>query len=339
MPPTPHDALFKAAFAHADIARSELELVLPPEVCAHLDMGTLSVHPGSFVDEELGRSETDLLYTVRTAQGGEALVYVLFEHQSSFDVWMPLRLLRYIVRVWDRWVAEHPEAKAVPLVLPVVLHQGPTGWQKAPELGSALDASKELLAAARPFLPLFRFVLDDLATASLEALSSRTVHALARLVAMAFWSSRSMHRLRAAAPFMAEIGATLERNERTRELLTQLYVYLLRAAQPDVEVEEVRTILMQVGGPLGQEDIVNAGETLIEQGRVEGLARGRAEGLAQGLAEGRAKAILRVLTARGVAVPTQVREQILGCSDLGVLERWLDRAVTATIAAEVVQDE
>jgi predicted transposase YdaD len=41
MPSSPHDALFKARFGQPDIARSQLELVLPADVRAHLDLATL----------------------------------------------------------------------------------------------------------------------------------------------------------------------------------------------------------------------------------------------------------------------------------------------------------
>ena len=58
----PHDALFKAAFGHPEIARSELELVLPAAIRAQLDLAPLDVCAGSFVDEELRHSHTDLLY-------------------------------------------------------------------------------------------------------------------------------------------------------------------------------------------------------------------------------------------------------------------------------------
>jgi predicted transposase YdaD len=71
---------------------------LPPEVQAHLDLATLKVCPGSFVDDELRDAHPDLLYTTHTRGGGEALVYVLLEYQSTFDARMPLRLLRYMVR-------------------------------------------------------------------------------------------------------------------------------------------------------------------------------------------------------------------------------------------------
>ncbi len=72
---------------------------------------------------------------------------------------------------------------------------------------------------------------------------------------------------------------------------------------------------------------------ILARGRAEGEAQGRAEGEAQGRAEGEAqgeaRAILTVLEARGVSVPDGVREQILACRDLGMLETWLRRAVTA----------
>ena len=66
------------------------------------------------------------------------------------------------------------------------------------------------------------------------------------------------------------------------------------------------------------------------------VAQGRTEGRAEGEALGRAHAILGVLTARALPVPEPVRERILGCSDLDLLDRWLARAVTAQAAADVV---
>jgi predicted transposase/invertase (TIGR01784 family) len=339
---TPHDGLFKAAFGQPDLARSELELVLPPEVQVQLDLATLEVCPGSFVDDDLRHAHTDLLYTTRTRAGGEALVYVLLEHQSTFDARMPLRLLRYMVRVWERWELEHPTGGKLPIVVPVVLHHGAGGWRAAPEFASMLDASPELLAAVGPLQPLFRFVLDDLGPLTLEALASREIHALALLVELAFWSSRSLGRLEAAAPRMAALIATLSRDARARALLTQLYVYLLRAAPPEVEDDEVRVILEQIAGPGGREDIMNAGERLIEQGRAEGLAKGRVEGQAEGLAkglQGLRTAIVAALSARGLSVSVAGQARIASCSDVETLTRWLASAVTAAVEADVFRAE
>ena len=330
MAPSPHDALFKAAFGQPDIARSELEFLLPPAVRAQIELATLEVAPGSFIDDELRHAHTDLLYTVRTTSGGEALVYVLFEHQSSFDPTMPLRLLRYMVRVWEQWLRDRSPTARLPIVLPVVLHHGPAGWQTSPDFASMLDASPELLAAAGPYLPLFRFVLDDLAVLPLEALASRTLHGLARLVALAFWSSRSFRRLQEAAPLMRAVTGALARDEQTRTLLAHLYLYLLRAAQPDVELEHVRTILLEVAGPQGQEDVVNAAEQLIQQGLQQGLEKGRVA---------LRSAITTILSVRDVPLSASGQEKLASCGDLDTLTRWLARAGTAPSESEVFGNE
>ncbi|MEW2624903.1 hypothetical protein [Streptomyces sp. NPDC048106] len=56
---------------------------------------------------------------------------------------------------------------------------------------------------------------------------------------------------------------------------------------------------------------------------------------ADGEAKGEAKAVLRVLGARGIEVSDSVRERVMACADLEVLESWLDRSVTVTSAEEL----
>ncbi|MEO3873671.1 hypothetical protein ABGB18_33085 [Nonomuraea sp. B12E4] len=59
------------------------------------------------------------------------------------------------------------------------------------------------------------------------------------------------------------------------------------------------------------------------------VAEGVAEGVAKGVAKGEAAAILRFLNKRGIPVPMEAQERILGCTDRETLESWIDRAVTA----------
>jgi len=56
---------------------------------------------------------------------------------------------------------------------------------------------------------------------------------------------------------------------------------------------------------------------------------------AEGEAKGEARALLRVLERRGIAISTEQRERVLACSDLAVLEGWLDRAAAAASVQEV----
>lgn len=48
------------------------------------------------------------------------------------------------------------------------------------------------------------------------------------------------------------------------------------------------------------------------------------------------RAVLTVLRARGITVPDDTRERILAQKDAELLQRWLEKAVVAASAAEVV---
>lgn len=63
--------------------------------------------------------------------------------------------------------------------------------------------------------------------------------------------------------------------------------------------------------------------------RSRARSEGYAEGWAEGYAKGWARSVLRVLERRGLRVPRSVREQVMSCTDIAVLENWLDRAVVA----------
>ena len=52
-------------------------------------------------------------------------------------------------------------------------------------------------------------------------------------------------------------------------------------------------------------------------------------------AEGQARSVLRVLDTRGIAITTERRAEVENCIDAELLDAWLDRALTATTAAEV----
>ena len=110
-PTNPHDAFFKWAFSTPEHAEGELRHVLPPAVVERIDWPSLSLCPGSFVDDVFQDRHTDLLFSVRLS-GRPAWLYVLLEHQSSTDELMPYRLLRYMVRIWERWLADRTGIRA-----------------------------------------------------------------------------------------------------------------------------------------------------------------------------------------------------------------------------------
>ena len=54
--------------------------------------------------------------------------------------------------------------------------------------------------------------------------------------------------------------------------------------------------------------------------------------------ESRADTVLRILKAREFEVTAETRERIESCKDMDVLGTWLDRAATASRAADLFAD-
>ena len=69
-----------------------LQAYLPEPLSRQLNWATLTLLDGTFIDEALRESESDLLFEIEHAGGPEPLlVYILFEHQSSPDAWRVCR--------------------------------------------------------------------------------------------------------------------------------------------------------------------------------------------------------------------------------------------------------
>src|SRR5262249_27779184 len=75
---------------------------------------------------------------------------------------------------------------------------------------------------------------------------------------------------------------------------------------------------------------------MAEQDARGALSVAHKEGVEEGETMGTAKAILAVLTARGLAVDEALRARVLGCSDPVTLGRWLAKAATAASVEDVV---
>ncbi len=115
----------------------------------------------------------DLVHSVRVGRR-RVLLYVLAEHQSKVDPWMAFRLLCYLIAIWRGYRAQHPRAKKLPAILPIVVHHSATGWTAPVAFEDLLDADAALLDALGPHVPRFRFLLDDLSAQTDADLRART---------------------------------------------------------------------------------------------------------------------------------------------------------------------
>ncbi|WP_154930273.1 Rpn family recombination-promoting nuclease/putative transposase [Klebsiella grimontii] len=94
---TPHDAIFRQMLTQKEVARDFLQLYLPAPFLSICDLNTLQLASGSFIEEDLRSSDSDILYSLQTRHGA-GYIYALIEHQSSPDKLMAFRLIRYMLQ-------------------------------------------------------------------------------------------------------------------------------------------------------------------------------------------------------------------------------------------------
>jgi predicted transposase YdaD len=140
----------------------DLVALLSHEIAEHLDFDRAERVNRSFIPEDLHKQEADLLYRVPFRKvKGEVWIYVLVENQSKPDRTMGLRILSYMVQLWELQRRGFEDAK-LPVskwklspVLPIVFYSGKRRWRSAIRLTELMDLP-ELLA---PFVPQFETLL------------------------------------------------------------------------------------------------------------------------------------------------------------------------------------
>ncbi|MFE3618205.1 Rpn family recombination-promoting nuclease/putative transposase, partial [Streptomyces anulatus] len=170
----PHDALFRHFIGQPSNAAAQARPVITSALAARIDWSSLALESISFVSRHLRGTYSDLLFSARF-DGRDAYLYLLLEHQSSSDHFMSLRMLDYMVSIWNRYLRDHPKSKTLPLVIPIVVHASPDGkrWTAPTDVADLIDLGPDLRAAFDQHVPHLRFLLDDLTAATIDELYAR----------------------------------------------------------------------------------------------------------------------------------------------------------------------
>jgi len=223
--------------------------------------------------------------------GGDCLVYLLFEYQVNEDPFIGLRLLRYLVRIWESCLKEKP-GKALPVMVPVVLAQSETAWRTSNRFVSLLDLPPGRGSDFAPFVPDSGFQLVELAEIPYEALCGTPAGILVLRVMKAERSGQLLSDPVWEEALLQQIPGTV---------FEMILRYLLEA---DVDSEGFHRRLNEIS----QTELKDSAMTLAQQIRQEGRKAGKREGRLEGLRE----AILDSLAIRFEAVPGHVLETIRG---------------------------
>lgn len=336
---SPHDALFKHVFKNRDDAVGELQAALPADVLRHLDLDSLEPIDRSFVDPKLVQFHTDQLYSV-PIDGRPGFVYVLFEHQSGTDRWMPLRILSYMVRIWSAYVDDNSGASSLPPIVPLILHHDEGPWRAAERMHDLFPSSIMETSGIARCTPSFRLVLDDLVKVTDEELRSRKLTTFGRLVLWALRDGRSKRLLETVSAYADYLGELLFDERRRVDAHTIFhYIYVVQGhATLDALIEAIPS-------PRIREEAMTIAEQLRQEGLKQGLQQGREQGREQGLQQGEVKGrmkgrrevLIRLMEIKFGELDAEMRRR-MERADSAELDCMAERLLTAETLTEVLED-
>lgn len=184
----PHDALFRSAFEDPQHAAAEARIVLPRRLADAIDWRRSRLESGTFIDEALADSQSDLLFSAAIGKK-RVLIYFLLEHQSTVDRDMPLRMLSYMVRIWQRHRNEKPRAALPAIIAVMIVHAGtrPAGPTRLHEL---VVPRPDRIPGLSELVPSFRIIVDDISAATDAQLRTRALATFPKLVLWLLRESR-----------------------------------------------------------------------------------------------------------------------------------------------------
>ena len=311
----PHDKLVKSTFSDPDNARAFLEANLPRKLTRRIDWSTLSLVSGSFIDPEFDATSSDLLFTAKI-DGQPAFLYILFEHQNQEDPLIGLRLLTYMVRIWNDYLRNNPGATKLPAILPLVLAQDNKPWKSSTRFADLIDIP-EGAGEMKKHIPDFEFHLVELFRMPFEKILGTPMGIL------------TLRALKAE-----KLQALLDDPVWDESLLIQLpsasFEMLMRyILDRDLDKPAFSRKLKTLSNP----KLSKSAMSLAEQFRQEG----RQEGHQEGLIFSKQQDILEALEIRFERIPEGLREEIELITDIVKLQALLRAAIRSATLEEFAE--
>jgi predicted transposase/invertase (TIGR01784 family) len=316
-----HDLAFKNAMQYPRVAKDFLTHHMPRELQARVDLETLKLCKGSYVDESLRSLVTDMLYSVnfKEQKDGKAYLYLLCEHFSnpkSLDGW---QLLKYVYRIIDDHVKTH-KATVLPVVIPVMITNGARKFPYSTHFCDLFGDNRDL--AQRYTLSQFQLV--DLSQVPDEEIRER------------YWSSllqMLMKHIRSRDIMNILEGLTDRFNQLARQDAEQYVLGMVQYALAKSDIRDIirfEAFLKRCLPPPLEEKAM----TLAQIYEMNGFKEGVQQGIQQGKLDGERKLLTQLLNHRFGTIAHEYTSKI-ETADADTLLTWGKRVLEAKVLEDV----
>ncbi len=159
-----YNNFFTGVFMHKEVAVGFLKTFGPPEIVKTIDMASLEVQDGTFVDIKNRLTRSDILYKAKIG-GIDSYLYMLFEHKSSPDKYVARQLLGYMNGIWSFATSKSNDEElkiALLPILPIVVYHGEEIWNVPIKLSGILKGYDLISKVQKEMVPDFEYLLIDI---------------------------------------------------------------------------------------------------------------------------------------------------------------------------------
>ncbi|KJV62598.1 Rpn family recombination-promoting nuclease/putative transposase [Rickettsia amblyommatis] len=281
-----HDALVKKILTEKIAAQEFLEHYLPSDFKELIDLREITVEKESFVEDELKRKYSDIIYSVKTRDQEKAFVYVLIEAQSSCDYWIALRLWKYMLLLCER----HENNKnKLPLICPLLIYNG-----------------SEVYNAPRNFWELFtkperakKLMVQDYQLVDLQNQSDDEIEQKKHLGMMEYFLKHIHQRdmLKLWDEFLIRFKPSIIMDKESGYIYLRSFLWYTDAKISEEKQQELEQIIVKHLSTEEKDNIMRTiAQKYIDEGVQHGIIQGIQQGIEKGKAEGKAEENIRVKT-------------------------------------------
>jgi len=293
-------------------------------------ISSLEISRESYIDENLITHQSDILIRTRL-RNSPLLVYILVEHKSYPYKWTLLKLLSYMVRIWEKEHAQHKRLKKLPPIIPMIFYHGSRRWRLPLDFVSYVEIGEEL----RSYIPSFQAVMFNLQQLGDVDLRGNL---LFQAVIKTF-----KYALTQLGSYLGEILRNFSMvpfDDDHKALLNVLLEYIIQVGK-DIDRKDVEEVLRTVGSADMKEAYMTLEEQLIAKGKDEGKLEGKLEGKVEGRLEGQTLAkqqvLLRLIEKKFGPVDIEESRKIRNCRDLDSLDQAIELVLDAESIDRVLE--
>ncbi|MEC9441945.1 MAG: Rpn family recombination-promoting nuclease/putative transposase [Myxococcota bacterium] len=138
-----YDETYKRLFTNVELLEEIIRYFISEELADALDFSKVDGLETTTFSQDLEKRESDRIIKIKLEDGEDLYLILMLEFQSSNDPSMVVRIWNYLGRLFEEQVRLQGKGKSLrlPLVLPVVIHNGDGKWTAATELDELIEGS------------------------------------------------------------------------------------------------------------------------------------------------------------------------------------------------------